>query len=259
MSKVYLSYAPEAKERAEELRRILMARGHRPWREPQPTAGAPWHDEMDAAIRMADALIVLVTAAANSVFVTYEWALALGAGVPVFAILYDEAQEHPRLATVQRYDSRAFKDENRFWDHFVGDFNRQLQAGSAGKAAAQPEPEPRIDKNVMPTAPGYWLVMRRGPQPNRMYQLEREVATIGRDQANDIVIDDRQVSRYHLRLRLQGQAYLLEDLGSANGARVNGIQMSQPTRLNDGDLIALGDSVLLSYDLVYLDPAAADR
>ncbi|MCY4061421.1 MAG: FHA domain-containing protein [Chloroflexi bacterium] len=256
MKKVYLSFAPEDAERAEELRRILMAQGHRPWIDPQPLAGANWHYEMDTAIQAADALIVIVTvAAAHSSYVTYEWALAVGVGLPVFALVYEEAPEHPRLSTVKRYDARSFSDENHFWDHFLGDFNGQLARAAADRRPATNAAEESldIDKSVMPTEPGYWLVMRRGPLRNQIYQLERELVNIGRDLANDIAIRDGQVSRYHLRLNLQGQDYHLQDLGSTNGTRVNGLQVSQRTRLNDGDIIALGDSILLTYDLVYLE------
>ena len=256
MKRVYLSYAPEDAERAEELRRILVAQGHRPWLDPQPLDGARWHNETDAAIGAADAVIVLLTsAAARSTFVTYEWALALGAGVPVCAIIYDDAPEHPRLSTVNRYDSRTFGDENHFWDQFVSEFN-QLVEGASGErrsAVSSEDEAPEIDKSVMPTEPGYWLVMRRGPLPNQIYRLERTIVNIGRDLANDIAIRDGQISRYHLRLTLHGQDYHLEDLGSTNGTRINGRQIAQRTGLNDGDIIALGDSVLLTYDLIYLE------
>ena len=254
MKNVYLSYAPEDAQRAEELRRILMARGYRPWIDPQPIAGPRWRHEMDAAIGAADAMIVLLTAAAAiSPYVTYEWALALGAGTSVFAIIYEEAPEHPRLTAVTRYDARAFSDENHFWDHFLADFNQRMQRAAAERqsGAISFDEAPEIDKSVMPTEPGYWIVVRRGPHQNQMNQLERAVVTIGRDLANDIAIRDGQVSRYHLRLTLQVQDYQLEDLGSANGTRVNGLRVSTRTRLNDGDIIALGDSILLSYDLVY--------
>lgn len=255
MKNVYLSYAPEDAQRAEELRRILMARGFRPWIDLQPIAGARWRHEMDAAIGAADALIVLLTAAAAiSPYVTYEWALALGAGTSVFAIICEEAPEHPRLTAVTRYDTRAFSDENHFWDHFLADFNQRMQRAAAERqsGAISFDEAPEIDKSVMPTEPGYWIVVRRGPHQNQMNQLERAVVTIGRDLANDIAIRDGQVSRYHLRLTLQGQDYQLEDLGSTNGTRVNGLLVSTTrTRLNDGDIIALGDSILLTYDLVY--------
>lgn len=256
MKNVYLSYAQEDGKRAEELRRILLAQGHRPWIDPQPVDGERWRYEMEAAIGAAGALIVLVTASsAASPFVTFEWALALGAGLPVFAIICEEAPEHPRLAMVHRYDPRTFSDENHFWDHFVSDFNQRTEGAAAEKrpTADSGAGALEIDKSVMPTEPGYWIVMRRGPLKNQVIRLEQAVVNIGRDLSNDISIRDGQVSRYHLRLMLQGQDYHLQDLGSTNGTRVNGAQVSGRTRLDDGDIIALGDAILLSYDLVYLE------
>ena len=256
MRNVYLAYARQDEERAEEFRRVLLAQGHRPWMDAQPAGEAEWHVGIDAAIQSADALVVLLTtASAVSIIVTYEWALALGAGIPIFAIIYDAADEHPRLQLVNRYDTRAFDDENHFWDHFVTDFNRQLQRTDAERKSAQrtSEEETDIDKSVMPTEPGYWVVMRRGPLLNQLFRLEREIVNIGRDLANDIVIRDSQVSRYHLRLTLVDQDYYLADSGSSNGTRINGVQIGGRTLLNDGDFIALGDSILLTYDLVYLD------
>lgn len=256
MKKVYLAFAAADAQRADEVRRILLAQGYRPWNDPEPLPGADWRQEMEAAIGAADALVVLLTAeAAASIAVTYEWAFALGAGLPVFALIYEETPEHPRLQIVNRYDARSFGDENHFWDHFLEGLNRQMERAEAHALAARPAKTEalEIDKSVMPTAPGYWLVMRRGPLLNQLFQLERAVVNIGRDLANDISIRDSQVSRFHLRLTLQGQDYFLEDLGSTNGTGVNGIQISARTPLKDGDIIALGDSILLTYDLVYLD------
>ena len=79
------------------------------------------------------------------------------------------------------------------------------------------------------------------------------MVNIGRDLANDIVIRDAQVSRYHVRLTLEGQDYCVDDLDSSNGTRVNGAQISGRVALNDGDIIALGDAIVLTYDLVYQD------
>ena len=253
MINVYLSYAPQDQERAAEIRRILLAQGHRPWADPISADDSGWHAGREAAIQAADALILLLTAAAaQSVAVTYEWSLALGRGIPVFALVDDAANEHPRLQLVNRYERASFGDENHFWDHFVADFK---QRATSERPIARPVADDltEIDKSVMPEEPGYWLVMRRGPLLNQLFRLEREVVNIGRDLANDIVIRDPQVSRYHARLTLQGQDYSVEDLDSSNGTGVNGAQISGRAALNDGDFLALGDSILLTYDLVYLD------
>ena len=194
----------------------------------------------------------MTAAAAQSVAVTYEWSLALGGGVPVFALVDGAESEHPRLQLVHRYERASFNDENHFWDHFVADFKQRVEAE---RPVIQPATADAtdIDMSVMPEEPGYWLVMRRGPLLNQLFRLERDVVNIGRDLANDIVIRDSQVSRYHLRLTLQDQDYLAEDLDSSNGTRINGAQISGRVALSEGDMLALGDAIILSYDLVYLD------
>lgn len=253
MIKVYLSYAPQDSQRAEEVRRILLAQGHRPWLDSESTDHSDWRAGKEAAIQNADALVLLLTsAAAQSVAVTYEWSFALGSGIPVFALVDEAANEHPRLQLVHRYDRASFSDENHFWDHFVASFKQRLTAERQVAKPVSDEPT-ELDMSVTPSEPGYWLVMRRGPLLNQLFRLEREVVNIGRDLANDIVIRDAQVSRYHMRLTLQGQDYRIEDLDSSNGTRINGAQISGSFALNDGDFIALGDAIVLTYDLVYLD------
>lgn len=250
MKNVYLSYDPSARARAEELRRILRAQGYRPWSDRSPVAGQVWHVEMDAAIRHADALIILLTdEAAGSVYLTYEFAYALGGNIPVFAIIYEDVLLHPSLLNVQRFDIRSFSDENHFWDHFVGEFRRTVDQALARPPARQPVPD--VDTSVMPEEPGYWIVIRSGPIENAMFRLEKEIVTLGRDSANDIVIADPQVSRYHLRLLRREADYHIEDLGSTNGLRIAGKRIGGPSPLNDGDIIALGDSIALSYEIVY--------
>ena len=254
MKNVYLSFHPSAQTRAEELRRMLLAQGYRPWIDRSPLAEQDWHAEIDGAIRNANALIVLLTEeAANSVFLTYEFAFALGRDIPVFVISYDNVELHPSLLNAQHFDTRAFADENHFWDHFVAAFRQTLDqalARSIASMPARPAP-PDIDKSVMPEEPGYWIVLRRGPIENAMFRLEKEIVTLGRDSANDIVIDNPQVSRFHLRLLRAEAEYQIEDLDSTNGLRVAGIKIAAPSPLQAGAIIELSDAITLSYEIVY--------
>lgn len=66
---------------------------------------------------------------------------------------------------------------------------------------------------------------------------------IGRHATNDIVIDDSNVSRHHASLTLTelGQ-FILKDLESLNGTRVNGGRISQ-TEVNPGDQLTFGSVV----------------
>jgi hypothetical protein len=73
--------------------------------------------------------------------------------------------------------------------------------------------------------------------------LGGEPVTIGRQAECDIVLDDTNVSRRHAEVRRQGEDYVLIDLGSTNGSKVNGARVKVHP-LADGDEIALGKSLL---------------
>lgn len=100
---------------------------------------------------------------------------------------------------------------------------------------------------------GYRLIVRRGPQTNRVIELTRDVMTIGRESGADIVIPDGEVSRNHCRFTRSGGGYLIEDLGSTNGTFVNRQRVTGTRQLNPGDTINLGETV----DLVYESPQMA--
>jgi predicted component of type VI protein secretion system len=100
----------------------------------------------------------------------------------------------------------------------------------------------------------YRLVVRRGPQPNQVYELNKDILTIGRDITNDITINDPEVSRHHMRLTRGAGGFTLEDLGSTNGTFVNGQRLTAPRPLSNGDLIGLGETVTLGYELARAVP-----
>lgn len=102
----------------------------------------------------------------------------------------------------------------------------------------------------------FQFVMRSGPTPGVTYPLEGDQLTIGRDASNAIAINDAEVSRKHSRLSFQGGKYVLEDLGSTNGTFVNGQRLSGPAVLKPGDVVSLGEQIVLMYDSINMDPGA---
>ncbi len=94
------------------------------------------------------------------------------------------------------------------------------------------------------------LIGQAGPLNGQRWVIG-QVLMMGREPGCDIVIPDRQVSRYHARLTPGPEGVLLEDLGSKNGTYVNANLISDPQMLQDSDLlqIALVQSfVFLSSD-----------
>ncbi len=93
----------------------------------------------------------------------------------------------------------------------------------------------------------YQLVMRAGPTPGKVFELQGNEVTVGRDIHADFVINIPEVSRRHSRFRLDAGGYAVEDLGSTNGTFVNGQRISGPQRLRAGDSVQLGDAVTLQF------------
>jgi len=89
------------------------------------------------------------------------------------------------------------------------------------------------------------LVAQEGPLQGQRWMI-KDNAVIGRGMECDIVIPDRQVSRFHARFSNTPEGTLLEDLASKNGTHRNGAQVVEPVLLQDGDVIqiALAQSFL---------------
>jgi hypothetical protein len=69
--------------------------------------------------------------------------------------------------------------------------------------------------------------------------------TIGREPDCDLLIGDLTVSRRHARLERAAEGWLLTDLGSTNGTRLNGWRIREPVRLRAGDRVAFGSAVFV--------------
>ncbi|MBV8221238.1 MAG: FHA domain-containing protein [Solirubrobacterales bacterium] len=68
--------------------------------------------------------------------------------------------------------------------------------------------------------------------------------TIGRGRQADVVLNDPNVSRQHAEIRPRGGSWVLADLGSTNGSKLNGRQIEGSEVLRDGDEIEVGESLM---------------
>lgn len=74
-------------------------------------------------------------------------------------------------------------------------------------------------------------------------QLGEQVVTVGRKPESTLQLGDPNVSRNHAEIRPHGNGWVLVDLGSTNGTRVNGSRVASH-ELREGDEIAFGNTVL---------------
>jgi DNA-binding winged helix-turn-helix (wHTH) protein len=91
------------------------------------------------------------------------------------------------------------------------------------------------------------LVAQEGPLKGQRWQLSKTIV-LGRESTCDVVIVDRQISRYHARLTPTAEGVILEDLGSKNGTHHNGTSLTAPVVLQDGDLL----SVAMAQQFIFL-------
>ncbi len=88
------------------------------------------------------------------------------------------------------------------------------------------------------------LVIQSGPQTSTEFPVNRPRVRLGRGSANDIILQDTQVSRQHAEISCQGDQFFIQDLGSTNGTFVNNERITAPRLLQPGDQIRIGDTVL---------------
>lgn len=72
--------------------------------------------------------------------------------------------------------------------------------------------------------------------------------TIGRETACDMTLADETVSRWHASLERAAGRWMLADLGSMNGTRLNGWRVRAPMPVRPGDMVSFGAVTFLLAD-----------
>ncbi len=126
------------------------------------------------------------------------------------------------------HDLRSKRDEN------AGQRFKELLSGASGP-------------------PPFFVVVRHGKEVVERRLIKGGRAEIGRDPANDIVIDHLSVSRQHCTIEWKDGVFLIQDSGSSHGITVNGVTVKQD-RLNLGDRIYVGE-----FEIMFGDEEAAPQ
>ena len=148
----------------------------------------------------------------------------------------------------------------RFLDRIRAAFTRQDRtpdhAGERWHPGPQPTPglPPQAARPAWPSQPVLWTGVHGGPDGSGATGHPMPMVfppghgtnfTIGRTQDSDLRIADLSVSRRHAQLSRAEDGWLLRDLGSHNGTRVNGWLVREPVPVRPGDLVQFGSALFL--------------
>ncbi len=94
-----------------------------------------------------------------------------------------------------------------------------------------------IEEEDNSTDPRLVLVSVRG---DSQFNLRRRLTRIGRNQDNDIMLNNDRVSRYHAEIVRDDEAFRVVDQGSRNGVWINGQRVQDSAELKPGDRLRIG-------------------
>ncbi|MCS7090588.1 MAG: FHA domain-containing protein [Verrucomicrobiota bacterium] len=86
------------------------------------------------------------------------------------------------------------------------------------------------------------LVVKGPNGRDEVLTLKEGVHRFGRSPANDFVVFDSTVSRFHCEIEVRPDGMWVRDLDSANGTFVNDVPVTEPTQLHKGQVLRLGTS-----------------
>jgi adenylate cyclase len=84
------------------------------------------------------------------------------------------------------------------------------------------------------------LIISAPDGKNGILELNKPVITMGRGNANDLVLNDPSVSRFHAVIKLRNNSIFIADRGSTNGLVLNDKKISKETKLKNGDVALVG-------------------
>jgi|GEM_PF-1269917 len=125
-------------------------------------------------------------------------------------------------------------------------------AKPAAKPAVKPTDKPvevaNINLEALPDADESTMEGRvtiiSGDDQGKTVSIQKKEFIVGRNLDLDLVLTDPSVSRRHFRIFLDGGRYWVEDLGSGNKIKVNGVKTTEKRRLENDDLIQAGNTTI---------------
>ncbi len=115
-------------------------------------------------------------------------------------------------------------------------------------AVTQSRTQQRVEPLEMDTEGGFMLtiLLKFNDKLLKTVETDKDVITIGRNETNDIQIDNLSVSKQHAKIFTKEEKFFIEDLKSTNGTYLNEKTISRAD-LNDRDIITVGKHTMEIY------------
>jgi pSer/pThr/pTyr-binding forkhead associated (FHA) protein len=126
--------------------------------------------------------------------------------------------------------------------HQLNHRKRTTRGNAIGSAVLLPKRQPGVLAPFVfgEDIPWGWLEHRSGRFQGQKLALNRTVISIGREEDNDIWLDDETSSRYHAELVWDSGQVYITDCDSLNGVLLNGRRIRGTLVVKNGDLVEIG-------------------
>jgi pSer/pThr/pTyr-binding forkhead associated (FHA) protein len=94
-----------------------------------------------------------------------------------------------------------------------------------------------------------------GPEGRHRFAMVGDEIILGRAPSCDIAIGHKSISRRHMRIAIEGDHFIAEDLGSQNGSRINNRRINGPTPFKIGDKVQMSE---FTIEVNYLEAPQAE-
>ena len=179
----------------------------------------------NARLSASPASIGLIEATIALIYVAL-WGCIVPLGVTTSYCLYTRPRESHTSARMPRHRSKRTTKGN----------------AAAITTARPPRRQPGLPAPLVygEDIPWGWLEHRAGRFQGQRLALKRAVISIGREEDNDIWLDDETSSRYHAEIAWQNDQTYVTDCDSLNGIILNGRRIRGTLPINSRDLLEIG-------------------
>jgi len=246
MRHVFISYCHEDADFAHVLEDQLRQAGISVWKDLDLRAGDNWHAEIESAIKGAAAVVVILSERARaSEYVNFEWAFAVGAGVPVLPLLLKIRPDelHPRLRSLQALDFSNFM--LRPWDALTRSLKGLADTERPFKVAVPRDAPPFIQKAARELD---------SQNPEERVAAATLLAEIHDPSAREVLAEAVRHPAADVRDIAAGSLAEAKDLRALPGI-LDAIRYKRWDRINTGALVKLGNAAVPILVQMLRDPA----